>query len=71
MNLLTKQNVCEQLDISPRCLENWVAEARFPPPQRIGKCNYWSEQALQRWLELTFTAQHNWRPGLTAGRATR
>jgi predicted DNA-binding transcriptional regulator AlpA len=66
MNLLTKEEVCKSLHISPRCLENWVAEGRFPAPQRIGRCNYWAEGAMERWFELTFAAQNNWRPGLSS-----
>lgn len=60
--LLDKRTVCEQLKISPRCLENWVARAQFPRPVRIGRFNYWDSVAVERWIAMTFSAQRNWHP---------
>jgi len=62
MKLLTKEEVCERLGISPRCLDGWVADGRFPPPQRIGKRGYWTETAVERWVQLLFVTQENWQP---------
>lgn len=62
MKLITKEQVCERLAISPRCLDGWVADNRFPPPQRIGKRGYWTETAVERWVQLLFVAQENWQP---------
>ena len=62
MKLLNKEEVCARLNISPRCLENWVGQGRFPPPVRIGKFNHWCESALDRWTQLTFNTQQNWTP---------
>ena len=62
MQLLNKEQVCERLNISPRSLENWVKQGRFPPPVRIGKLNHWCESALDRWTQLTFNAQQSWTP---------
>ncbi len=63
MKLLTKDDVCTQLGISPRCLEGMVSGHKFPPPTRIGKRNYWCEEALERWRSAIFNSQQNWRPG--------
>lgn len=62
MKLMTKEQVCERLTISPRCLDGWVADGRFPPPQRIGKRGYWTEASVERWVRLLFVTQENWQP---------
>jgi len=62
MKLMNKEQVCEHLDISPRCLDGWVADCRFPPPQRIGKRGYWTEAAVERWVQLFFMPQESWQP---------
>lgn len=58
--LLDKRTLCEQLKISPRCLEGWIAQEKFPAPVRIGRYNYWQTAAVERWLTMTFSAQRNW-----------
>jgi len=63
MKILNKQEVCEFLAIKPRCLEGMVAARKFPPPVRIGKSNYWSEESLLEWRKIFFMAQNSWRPG--------
>jgi predicted DNA-binding transcriptional regulator AlpA len=60
--LLKKSDVCELLNISARCLEYMVKEARFPPPVRVGRFNYWSAKAIDRWRVRCFGAQENWAP---------
>lgn len=50
MKLLNKEDVCERLAISPRCLDNWVKIKKFPPGQRFGKRDYWTETAVERWV---------------------
>jgi predicted DNA-binding transcriptional regulator AlpA len=63
MQLLTKVQVCTLLEISPRCLALWVAQGKFPPAQRIGRRNFWTRAAVERWKTLLFSAQENWTPG--------
>jgi predicted DNA-binding transcriptional regulator AlpA len=60
--LLDKRTLCDELKISPRCLESWVAQGRFPCPVRIGRLNYWHAAVVERWLTMTFSAQRNWNP---------
>lgn len=62
MKLMTKEQVCERLTISPRCFGGWTADNRFPPPQRIGKRNYWAEAAVERWVQMLFVEQESWQP---------
>lgn len=59
-SLINKSNLCQRLEISPRCLENMVKSGDFPPPVRIGKCAYWSELALALWQERLFAEQEQW-----------
>ncbi len=68
MKLLNKEQVCERLNISPRSVENWVKEGRFPPPVRIGRLNHWSETAVERWTLLMFNAQQTWTPAKSQSR---
>jgi predicted DNA-binding transcriptional regulator AlpA len=62
LNLLTKENVCELLSISPRGLFNMVAQKRFPAPLRIGKRDFWSTECIERWRETLCEVQGKWRP---------
>ncbi|MDH6149557.1 MULTISPECIES: helix-turn-helix transcriptional regulator [Paraburkholderia] len=63
MTQLTKDQVCTELGISPRCLEHMIARGEFPPPARLGKRNVWTERA-QAWRERFFHAQEMWMPGV-------
>ncbi len=63
MKIYTKQEVCELLSIKPRCLEGMVAKLKFPHPARIGKANYWTEEAIHAWHKELFMSQINWRHG--------
>ena len=63
MKLMNKEQLCEQLGVSPRALEQMVKQRQFPPPQRLGKRAVWSEVALERWRQQFFHTQENWRPG--------
>lgn len=63
MKLMSKEQVCELLGVSPRGLEGMVNKRQFPPAQRLGKRAVWSETAVERWRAQFFHAQENWRPG--------
>lgn len=63
-NLLNKAAVCALLSCSPRCLETMVKNHDFPPGIRLGKHVYWSELAVNRWLQETFARQETWSPSL-------
>lgn len=58
--LLGKADLCDQLQISERALENMVKGGTFPPPVRIGKRVYWSETSVQKWQDSLFAAQESW-----------
>jgi predicted DNA-binding transcriptional regulator AlpA len=63
MSQLTKDQICTELGISPRCLENMIRRGEFPPPARLGKRNVWTDRALQAWRQRFFHAQEMWMPG--------
>ncbi len=60
--ILKKRQLCEWLGISLRCVENMVKRGEFPPPVRVGKFAYWSQDAVDAWLQRHFGAQDNWQP---------
>lgn len=61
-NLLKKTDVCAQLGISPRTLENMVTSRQFPPGVRVGKWCFWSCKVLEDWHRRQFSLQEAWRP---------
>jgi predicted DNA-binding transcriptional regulator AlpA len=58
--LLSKQEICAQLKISLRTIENMVKSGGFPPGVRVGKFMYWSEIAVLRWQQKRFAIQESW-----------
>ena len=62
MSILTKQEVCKVLGISIRGLEIMISRGEFPKGVKIGKCLYWSEEAIQVWKCRLFSRQENWSP---------
>ncbi|MEZ2741181.1 helix-turn-helix transcriptional regulator [Paenalcaligenes hominis] len=62
-----KQQLCEMLSLSERTLENMVNAGSFPPPVRIGKYVYWSENAVLTWQQNLFFEQENWSQKVTKG----
>lgn len=60
--LLTKEDVCLMLRVSPRNLGYMVAQSRFPQPVRIGKRCYWAAAAINRWQAMQCEVQMNWLP---------
>ncbi len=60
--LLTKQTVCERLNLSQRTLEGMVNSEQFPKGVRVGKYMYWSEAAVHGWTIRIFGAQEAWTP---------
>lgn len=59
---LRKSEVCAELGISERTLNNLVARKEFPPGVRIGKWAYWTRKALDNYRARAFTMQENWTP---------
>ncbi len=59
---LKKADVCKELGISPRTLDNLVERREFPPGVRIGKWCYWTSKAIENFRERAFSAQENWSP---------
>lgn len=49
--LLTKPELAEQLQISPRSLDRGVAERRIPAPMKIGRLVRWRRVEIERWLD--------------------
>jgi predicted DNA-binding transcriptional regulator AlpA len=64
---LRKSEVCAELGISERTLNNLVTRKEFPPGVRIGKWAYWTRKALDNYRARAFTMQENWTP-MTPGR---
>jgi len=60
LTLLSKGDLCQRLNLSARTLENMVSRNEFPPPIRIGKKVYWSEQVVADWKIKMFKRQHDW-----------
>ncbi len=58
--LLGKADLCEKLQISERAIEKMVKANDFPPPVRIGKRVYWTENSVQKWQQELFAAQESW-----------
>ncbi|WP_423415558.1 hypothetical protein RLW55_03245 [Hyphomicrobium sp. B1] len=44
--------VCELIGCTPRTLKNYQIDRQHPFPQRkkFGRCSYYSEAAVRRWL---------------------
>lgn len=59
---LKKADVCSELGISLRTLDNLVARKEFPPGVRIGKWSYWSYKAVENFRERAFRMQETWSP---------
>jgi predicted DNA-binding transcriptional regulator AlpA len=59
---LKKADVCAELGISPRTLDNLVQRNEFPPGVRIGKWCYWSSKVLDSYRERAFNLQEQWTP---------
>lgn len=61
---LKKTDVCAELGISPRTLENLITADQFPQGVRIGKWCYWSPKVLQDWHSRQFALQEAWSAAL-------
>jgi len=59
---LKKADVCAELGISPRTLDNLVQRKQFAPGVRIGKWCYWSSKAVDNFRERAFALQESWSP---------
>lgn len=59
---LRKKQVCAELGISARTLDNLVKSEQFPPGVRLGKWCYWSQKVLADWKRRRFAAQESWLP---------
>lgn len=59
---LKKADVCAELGIAPRTLDNLVKRNEFPPGVRIGKWCYWSSLVIDGFRERAFRQQENWSP---------
>lgn len=60
LTLFSKTDLCERLNLSERTIENMVSRNEFPPPVRIGKKVYWSEQVVAAWKLKVFKRQQDW-----------
>jgi len=63
MEILTKENVCEDLNVSMRGLEMMISRGEFPPGVRMGKKMYWCLEVLDNWKSRKFSSQRAWKPG--------
>ncbi|MES2992302.1 MAG: helix-turn-helix domain-containing protein [Pseudomonadota bacterium] len=62
-SILTKQQVCDFLQMSPRALEMAVRRNEFPPAVRVGKRVYWSRKSVENFIREQFREQDAWRGG--------
>lgn len=60
IRLIDKATLCAELAIGERTLENMVRAGAFPPPVRIGKRAYWTENAVRLWQQRQFSMQEAW-----------
>ena len=60
--VLKKAEVCQELGISVRTLENLVNAHKFPPGVRVGKFCFWSVKVIKDWHQRQFAVQEAWRP---------
>lgn len=59
---LNREQVCQAIPCSNRKLGYMLARNQFPPGVRMGKHDYWTQTALERWRLTQFVAQEAWRP---------
>jgi excisionase family DNA binding protein len=52
-DLLTQQQLAEELQVSVRTLERWRREGTGPPWVRVGRSPRYRRQDIDRWLEAT------------------
>lgn len=50
-DVLTQREVAERLGIAVRTLRQWVQDDYFPPPMRVGRKPYYSEQVVKDWID--------------------
>jgi predicted DNA-binding transcriptional regulator AlpA len=62
-SVLTKQQVCDFLQMSPRALEMAVRRNEFPPAVRLGKRVYWSRNSVENFIREQFREQNAWQAG--------
>ena len=62
MELMTKVQVCELLQVCERTIENMVNAKSFPPPLRLGKTSRWARSVVESWLALRLRPQLEWEP---------
>lgn len=60
LTVLSKEDLCQRLNLSARTIENMVKRNDFPPPIRIGKKVYWSEKVVALWIARIFKKQQDW-----------
>lgn len=48
--LLTIKDLCGLIGISRRTVYRLRVAGELPPPIRIGKCNRWDAEVIDRWL---------------------
>ncbi|MBN8477746.1 MAG: helix-turn-helix domain-containing protein [Burkholderiales bacterium] len=51
MIVLLKNQVAEKCRVSPRTIEVWIREGRFPQPFYIGRLAAWSKADIDAWLQ--------------------
>ena len=59
---LTREEVCLAIPCSLRKLGYMLKKKAFPPAVRLGRHDYWSSKAVERWRETQFERQETWRP---------
>ncbi len=49
--LLTRQDVINCLQVSPRTLSRMISDGRLPRPIKVGRNNRWPEEEIEAWID--------------------
>lgn len=66
--ILTTKEVIDEIKVSPRTLDRWLAASEFPAPFRIGRARRWFADDVHAYLKArksepaTFTGHDRGRP---------
>lgn len=51
LQLLTREDLCQRLQISKRTVSRLVAAGKFPPPIRLGHSIRWRSADIESWIQ--------------------
>jgi prophage regulatory protein len=51
LRLLRMNDVLKKMNVKRATLYKWMNEGLFPKPKHIGKCIFWNEAELDKWIK--------------------